>query len=100
MKLIDSKKMDLPGNHIVIKSGDANLGFSKAKDMAKSRAQEICEDPMLLSWYRGDTGESYPDIECGRGNQPAWIVYAESRGGDIAIDVNDGQYIFIYLSLP
>lgn len=100
MKMIDSKNMDLPGNHIVIKSGDANLRFSKAKDMAKSRAQEICEDPMLLSWYRGDTGESYPDIECGRGNQPAWIVYAESRGGDITIDVDDGQYIFIYLSLP
>jgi len=26
-----------------------------------------------------------------------WIVYAESRGGTIAIDINDEEYIFIYL---
>ena len=100
MKLLDSKNIAFPGNHIKIETGDSNLEFTKAKDMAKRAAQEICDDPMLLSWYQGDTGESYPNIECGRGDQPAWIVYAESRGGDITIDINEGQYIFIYLSLP
>jgi hypothetical protein len=54
---------------------------------------------MLLSWFQGKTGESYPNMECGPGDKPAWITYAESRGGDLVIDINQGQYIFIYLSI-
>jgi hypothetical protein len=27
-------------------------------------------------------------------------LYAQSRGGDIAVDINSGQYIFLYLALP
>jgi hypothetical protein len=54
---------------------------------------------MLLSWYNGKTNESYPNLECGPGDKPAWIIYAESRGGDLTIDINEGQYVFIYLSL-
>jgi hypothetical protein len=36
-------------------------------------------------------------LECGKGDKPAWIVYAESRGGNLTIDINAGQYLFIYL---
>jgi hypothetical protein len=54
---------------------------------------------MLLSWYQGKTVESYPNLECGPGDKPAWIVYAESRGGDLTIDINEGQYVFHYLSI-
>lgn len=55
---------------------------------------------MLLSGYRGDTGESYPKIACGRSDEPAWILYAEPSGGNTAVDINAGQYIFLYLALP
>jgi hypothetical protein len=54
---------------------------------------------MLLSWYNGDTGEAYPNVECGVREKPAWIIFAESRGGDLTIDINNGRYVFIYLSL-
>ena len=54
---------------------------------------------MLLSWYQGKTGESYPNLECGPVDKPAWIIFAESRGGDLTIDINGGQYVFIYLSI-
>ena len=60
-----------------------DLDFAEAKDFAKQKAKEICADPMLLSWYQGKTGESYPNLECGPDDKPAWIVYAESRGGDL-----------------
>jgi hypothetical protein len=53
---------------------------------------------MLLSWYQGKSGESYPNLECGSDDRPAWVVYAESRGGNLTIDINAGQYVFIYLS--
>jgi hypothetical protein len=102
MALFEGKTMkikDYPGKHIGLKIDNPNLDFAEAKDLAKQKAKEICADPMLLSWYQGKTGESYPNLECGPGDTPAWIVYAVSRGGDLTIDINQGQYIFIFLSI-
>jgi hypothetical protein len=100
MELIKPDIKDFPGKHIKIKVDQPNLDFEAAKDIAKQKAKELCADPMLLSWYRGKTGESYPNLECGPVDKPAWIVYAESRGANITIDINEEQYIFIYISLP
>jgi hypothetical protein len=106
MELLKRKIKDYPGKpsrkmagrHIKIKIDNPDLDFAEAKDIAKQKAKKICADQMLLSWYQGKTGESYPNLECGPGDKPAWIVYAESRGGDLTIDINEGQYVFIYLS--
>ena len=98
MKLLKPKIEDYPGRLIELRSDKLDLDFAEAKDFAKQKAKEICADPMLLSWYQGKTGESYPNLECGPGDKPAWITYAESRGGDLTIDINEGQYVFIYLS--
>lgn len=87
-------------NHIKIQVDDKNLDFIQAKDIAKQKAKTICADPMLLSWYQGKTGESYPKFECGSRDKPPWVVFAEARGGDLVIDINQGEFIFMYLSLP
>ena len=99
MEILKSDKKYYPGKHIKIHVDDPVLDFAAAKQFAKQKAQEICDDPMLLSWYCGKTGESCPNLECGPGDKPAWIIYAESRGGDLTIDINEEQYIFIYLSM-
>ena len=99
MKLLKPKLEDYPGKLIELNSENQELDFEEAKDFAKQKARGICADPMLLSWYQGQTGESYPNLECGPGDKPAWIVYAESRGGDLTIDINHGQYVFIYLAI-
>lgn len=99
MDLLKPKIKAYPGSHIKLKIDNPDLDFAEAKDMARQKAKEICDDPMLLSWYQHKTGESYPNLECGPGDKPAWIVYAESRGGDLTIDINDGEYVFIYLSI-
>jgi len=99
MKLIKPDIKDYPGDRINIKTNNPDLDFLAAKDVAKQEAKKRCTDPMLLSWFQGRTGESYPNMECGPGDKPAWITYAESRGGDLVVDINQGQYIFIYLSL-
>jgi hypothetical protein len=78
---------------------DKDLDFVKAKDIAKEKAKEIAPDPMLLSWYCGKTGTYFPKLECGTWEKPGWIIFAESRGADIAVNINDGEYIFLYLSL-
>ena len=90
---------DFWGNYIKIRIDEKNLDFVNAKDIAKAKAKELAPDPMLLSWYNGNTGEYFPKLECGTWDKPVWIIFAESRGADIAIDINDGQYIFLYLSL-
>lgn len=87
------------GNHIRITIDDSILDFESYCDAAKKAAKELTNDPMLLSWYCGKTGEYYPKTECGRTDKPVWIVFAESRGADIAININDGEYIFLYLSV-
>jgi len=115
MELLKPKVKDFPGQHIKLKIDNPKLDFVEAKDLAKQKAKETCADPvldfaeardktnqaepMLLSWYQGKTGESYPNMECGPGDKPAWIVFAESRGGDLTVDINAGQYVFIFLSL-
>ena len=98
MELLTPKNPGYPGKHIELKDDNPKLDFEAAKDVAKQKAREFGDDPMLLSWYRGETGESYPNMECGPGDKPAWIAYAESRGGDLTIDINAGQYVFIFLS--
>jgi len=98
MELIKPDLKDYPGNHVTIEADTPDLDFAEAKNIARQRAKEHCPDPMLLSWFQGKTGESYPNMECGPGDKPAWITYAESRGGDLVIDINRGQYIFIYLA--
>jgi hypothetical protein len=87
------------GNHIKISINDADLNFAEAKTIAKGRATELAEDPMLLSWYSGKSGDYFPKYNCGNWHKPVWIIFAESRGADIAVNINDGEYIFLYLSL-
>jgi len=99
MELLKPKIKDYPGKHIELKIDNPDLDFTEAKGIAKQKAKEICADSMLLSWYQGKTGESYPNLDCGPVDKPAWIVYAESRGADLTIDINEGQYVFIYFSM-
>jgi hypothetical protein len=84
---------------VPIQIEEKNLDLATAKAMAKEKAKEFCDDPMLLAWYQGNTGEGFAHLECGKGDKPPWIIYAESRGGDLTININDGEYIFFYLSL-
>jgi len=87
------------GNHIQIEVDGKDLDFSRAKEIAKAQAQELSRDPMLLSWYNGRNGDYFPKLECGPRDKPVWIVFGESRGADIAVNINDGEFIFLFLSV-
>ncbi len=76
-----------------------DFDFLQAKQMAKDKALETCDNPMILSWNKGKTGESYPDYECGQNKKPFWIRYAEGRGANLTIDFNDGEYVFMILKM-
>ena len=86
-------------NPIELKIDDKDLDFASIKQIADDKAKEFASHPMLLAWYNGRTGDFVPKAECGNGPKPGWIVYAETRGGDIVIDINEERYVFIYKSI-
>ncbi len=88
----------LLGHEVVnLQIADNDLDFEKAADLARSRAREINKDAMMLSWFNRRSGEGFPDYDCGAGDKPPWRVFAESRGANLTVDVNDGEFIFMYL---
>jgi hypothetical protein len=72
------------------------LDFARARALADRRAVEVGTEPMLLAWYNGRTGEFSPQVTCCGEDKPTWLIYAESRGGDLVIDINDEAYVFVY----
>jgi hypothetical protein len=47
---------------------------------------------------RKDT-KYYPTFECGKTKDPPWIVYARARGANLTVDINQGDYVFMFLKL-
>ena len=81
---------------VTLRVEEDHLDFARAKQIADQKAKELSQDPMLMAWYEGSTGIFSPNVECCSEHKPGWVVYAESRGGHITIDINDEAYIFIY----
>ena len=82
---------------IKLRITDPDLDFEKASDSSRIRAREINKDAMMLAWFNRRSGEGFPDYDCGTGDKPPWQVFADARGGNLTIDVNDGEFIFVYL---
>ncbi len=76
-----------------------NIDFLTAKQVAKDKAFEKCDHPMILSWKNGKTGERHPDYECGVNATPFWIRYAQGRGANLTIDINKGEFVFMVLKI-
>ena len=90
---------DAPKEVVDLQIEDPDLDFEMAKDMAKQKSRELRGETMLLSWHNALTGEFYPTFDCGGSDQPAWIVYAESRGANLTLRINGGTYTFMFLKL-
>ncbi len=84
---------------VTITVKDPNLDLPSASAMAKEKAREMDKNAMMLSYNSGKTGEYWPRHDCGKGDRPPWIVFAESRGYNLKIDINDGEFEFFYLRL-
>ena len=75
---------------------DEPLDFARARAIADRRAREMGADPMLLAWYDRGAGRFSPQVTCCSDDKPAWLVYAETRRGDLVIDINNEAYVFVY----
>jgi len=91
-----SEGLDAETLHVTI--ADDALPFAEVSAQVKAQAREINKDAMMLSWYNRRTGKGYPDYECGS-QRPFWEMFADSRGCNLKVVVNDGDYVFYYLKL-
>jgi len=83
-------------NPIRIQVDNEALDFARAKQLADEAAKKVTADPMLLAWYNSKTGDFSPPVTCCGEDKPTWLIYAESRGGTICIDINEEEFVFVY----
>ena len=84
---------------VKIEVGDQQLTLAAASALAKEKARDLDPNAMMLSYHSGKTGEYWPAYDCGGDGRPPWIVFAESRGYNLLIDVNAGDFEFFYLRM-
>ncbi len=82
--------------------GQTPLTFAQAKRLADAAAEEALADPLLLSWYdrQRDVVSPAGVNECQRScDTPGFVDYAANRGGELIVDVDQGDYVFCYRPL-
>lgn len=90
-------RRDMLANPIDIRVDDPALDFAAAKKIADEAARRLSSEATLLAWFDRKEGAFSPVWGCSGRAKPSWLVYAESRGGNIVIDINDEAYVFVYL---
>lgn len=68
----------------------------EARDLALEAAGEHYRQPMLLAWMDSITGQHSPQVECCQTDKPSWVLYAANRGADMAVEVGDGDFYFLF----
>ena len=71
-------------------------GFAQARELANREVRKRGGDSLLLAWYEQDTGRYSPNVDCCGEDRPSWQVYAESRGGNLTVYLNEGEFVFLY----
>lgn len=78
------------------------VDYLQAMKLAESEAQKRFEEPMLLAWYDRDRGFESPQhaSECHVNSAiPGYIDYALYHGATLKIDIEQGRFIFFFLSV-
>ncbi len=88
---------DMLTHPIHVRIEDGPFDFASARVIADRRAREIAADPMLLAWFDRKSRKFSPDVICCDRDKPSWLAYAESHGGDITVDINNEDYLFVYM---
>lgn len=84
----------LPGA-VHLKLEGPELDWDRAKGAAYSLAHTYASSPELISWYDKAGQVFSPKEECKEGS-PGWVEYARAQGGNLTVDVNHEQYVFIF----
>ncbi len=73
------------------------ISRDKAQDIARVVALEENLDPIVIARYNRQTNACSPcSLGYNIGDKPGWQVYGENHGGRIKIDINNGEFVFIF----
>ncbi len=72
------------------------LDYGAARAVAQSLAERAAGESMLVAWFDGRSGAGHPEVQECTGNKPGWLAYAESRGGNLRVNVNHHEFVFIF----
>jgi hypothetical protein len=87
---------------IQIKSPEKDWDFNTSKKMSDALADAMLGESVCMSWYdKAEDREAPANVsECHSDcDIPGYIDYAESRGAQVKIEVNDGAFVFCYRSV-
>lgn len=87
---------DMLSHPIELRTEGVDLDFLRARALAEEQVRKLTVEPMLLAWFDKKEARFSPDVICCGTEKPTWLVYAESRGGNISVDINDEEYVFVY----
>jgi hypothetical protein len=100
MRMCEMPRVDILPTPVHLRIPE-ELDFLKAVTVAKDQARSYYGDAMLLSWFDRKNGRYSPsDVACCSEGKPSWVEYAKSRGGNLTIDINDEDYVFVFLGKP
>jgi hypothetical protein len=77
-----------------------NMDFAAAEREARKAVSAEAESVTLVSYYDRDRDVVVPCSSTICMGKDGYRVYAESRGADLEVIVNDGQYDLYYLAFP
>lgn len=85
-----------------IATTEITFDFDVAIKRATELADELLGDNMLLSWYDRERDIESPAhvSECHEGCAiKGFWDYAQNRGGTLAVDFDDGRFVFCFMPL-
>jgi len=72
------------------------LDYAAAHILADALAEKAVGETMLVAWFDGKNKVGYPEVQECTGDKPGWLAYAESHGGNLGVNINGGEFIFIF----
>lgn len=72
------------------------LDYAAAHILAIALAEKAAGETMLVAWFDGKNKVGYPEVQECTGDKPGWLAYAESHGGNLEVNVNGGEFIFVF----
>lgn len=72
------------------------LDYAAAHILASTLAGKAAGDAMPVAWFDGKNNVGYPEVQECAGDKPGWLAYAESHGGNLEVNVNGGEFIFVF----
>ncbi len=89
---------DPPGNirEIDVSVRGAALDYAAAHALSGVLSKKVARDAMLVAWFDGKNNIGYPVVQECTGDKPGWLAYAESHGGNLEVNINDGEFVFVF----